>query len=100
MNTHLAYRGRAPLTAIAAILCFGATSSSVIGSESGMLFTGGGYGPTVETAIWSAIWDAEASAQAYQLYSCKLVGEPLIFPGPNPKWHRNFTAEATVECTP
>jgi hypothetical protein len=101
MNTHLTSRRRAPLTVASAILVFLATSSPAIASQGdGMLFTGAGFGPTVETAIQSAIWDAETSAQAYQFYTCQLVGEPRIFPGPNPEWHRNFSAEADVFCSP
>jgi hypothetical protein len=65
-----------------------------------MLFTGGAFGPTADVAIQSAIGDAETSASAYRLFTCQLVDEPLIFPGPNPAWGRNFTAQVTVACTP
>jgi hypothetical protein len=85
----------------AATLCFLAISSPGIGSErDAMLFTGAGFGPTVDVAIGSAIGDAEMSASAYQLFTCELVGEPSIFPGPNPEWSRNFSAQVTVACTP
>jgi hypothetical protein len=102
MNMHLPCRcRRAPLTVVSAILCFVATSSAVVGSPSdGMLFTGGAFGPTADVAIQGAIGDAEVSASAYQLFNCQLVGEPLIFPGPNPAWNRNFSSEVTLECTP
>jgi hypothetical protein len=92
---------RGPLALASAILCSLAASSPAIGSQSdGMLVDGAAFGPTVEVAIQSAIWDAEVSASAYQLFTCHLVGEPQIFPGPNPKWSRNFSAQVTVECTP
>ncbi|SRR6266545_2338429 len=92
--------GRAPLTVTLAILCSLAASSPAIGSQSGMQFEGGGFGPTVAVAIRGAIEDAEVSASAYQLFTCALVGEPRIFPDPNPQWGRNFRAQVTVECTP
>jgi hypothetical protein len=101
MDMQLAYRCRAPLTATSAILCFLATSSTVVGSPSeGMLFDGAAYGPTVEVAIQSAIGDAQVSASGYQLLTCQLVGEPRIFPGPNPARNRHFRAQVTVACTP
>jgi hypothetical protein len=48
------------------------------------------------------MWTPEPieSASAYQLFTCELVGEPRIFPGPNPEWGRNFRAQVTLECTP
>ncbi|MFD9880860.1 hypothetical protein ACFWZT_05305 [Streptomyces alboflavus] len=65
------------------------------------LFTGGGRGPTAAVAIQSAIGDAEASAGAEQLYTCALVGEPLVFESFNdPNFGHVFRAEATVSCTP
>jgi hypothetical protein len=105
MNMHFSSRGlRTLLTVVGAVLylfLFLATSSSATGSQrDGMLFDGGAYGPTPEVAVQSAIWDAEESASTYQLYTCQLVGEPRIFPGPNPEWGRNFSAQVTVECTP
>jgi hypothetical protein len=91
---------RALPKAAATLLCVFATSTSVVGAESDwMLFDGAAFGPTVEVAIQGAIDDAENSASAYQLYTCRLVGEPQIFPGPNPEWSRNFTAQVTVACT-
>lgn len=103
MYMHLPGRfRRAPLTAASAILCsLLATSSPAIGAQSGgMQFTGAAFGPTPDVAIQSAIGDAEVSASAYQLFTCRLIGEPLIFPGPSPAWSRNFTAEVTLACTP
>ncbi|MFD0417335.1 hypothetical protein [Streptomyces sp. NPDC127108] len=65
------------------------------------LFTGGGRGPTAAVAIQSAVWDAEASAGAEQLYTCTLVGEPLVFETfDDPNYGHVFRAEATVSCTP
>jgi hypothetical protein len=102
MNMHLLLRcRRVPLTVLSATLCFLATSSSVIGAQSGaMFFTGGAFGPTADVAIQSAIEDARTSASAYRLFTCQLADEPMIFPGPNPAWGRNFTAQVTVACTP
>jgi hypothetical protein len=88
---------RAPLTVAAAILCF--LASPAVAQSDGMIFDGAGYGPTEEYAIQAAIWDAETSASAYQLFECELVGEPQIFPGPNPEWSRNFSAQVRVFCT-
>jgi hypothetical protein len=43
-------------------------------------FDGGDSGPTPETAVQAAIWDAEVTASAWQLFACELVGEPAVFP--------------------
>lgn len=91
---------RTLLTAATAILCIFASSSPAGGSQGNwMMFTGGGYGPTPDVAIQGAIWDAEATASGYQLFNCRLAGQPLIFPGSNSRWGRNFNAEATLVCT-
>ena len=103
MNMHMTYRRRrrAPPAVAAAILFSLAASSPAMGAQGdAMLFDGAAFGPTEEVAIRSAIEDAETSASAYQLYTCVLVGEPRIFPGPNPEWGRNFSAQVTVSCTP
>ena len=101
MNLHLTYRRHAPLPVALAILCSLAASSPAIGAQSsGMFFDGAAFGPTEAVAIQQAIGDAEVSASAYQLFTCELVGEPQIFPGPNPEWHRNFRAQVRVFCTP
>ncbi len=89
---------RAPL--IVALLCALTASSPAIAQDGGMFFDGASVGPTEEVAIQGAIWDAETSAQAYQLFTCELVGEPQIFPGPNPEWGRKFRAQVRVFCTP
>jgi hypothetical protein len=93
---------RAPLIVASAILCsLVAGSSPAIGSQrDGMLFDGAAFGSTIESAIQGAIGDARVSASAYQLFTCELVGEPQIFPGPNPEWGRNFRAGVTLSCTP
>ena len=75
-------------------------SSLVAGSAEAKLFTGGGFGPTEEVAIQAAIWDAETSASAEQLYTCRLVGEPSVFPRIDPLRGPSFNAEATLECIP
>ena len=86
------------LTLAAATLCALAAVPAVAQSE-GMFFDGGAFGPTEEVAIRGAIDDAAVSASAYQLFTCELVGEPRIFPGPNPEWGRNFRAQVRVFCT-
>ena len=100
-TSHLAERAKPALViALVTILCLLAASMAAAGVQSGMQFTGGGFGPTREAAVRQATEDAENSASAYQLFTCVMVGEPSIFPGPNPKLHRNFSAEVTLECTP
>jgi hypothetical protein len=65
------------------------------------VFTGGGYGSTPEGAIQGAIWDAEGSASAEQLYTCTLVGQPRIFgPSVGPRGGVRWNAEADLSCTP
>ena len=67
----------------------------------GMLFTGGGRGPTAEVAIRRAIEDATISASASQLYTCTPVGRPQVFESTNdPNFGHVFRAEATASCTP
>ena len=102
MNKQLIYLcHRAPLAGAAALLGLLSTSAPVVGSEGdAMIFTGGSFGSTVDSAIQGAFEDAANSASVYQLYTCHLVGEPQIFPGPNPEWNRNFTAQVDVACTP
>jgi hypothetical protein len=97
MNLHPIHRiRRAPLAA--AVLCALAAPASA--QSDGMFFDGAAFGATEENAIRQAIGDAEVSASAYQLFTCELVGEPQIFPGPNPEWNRNFRAQVRVFCTP
>ena len=101
MNPPLTFRRcRTTLTVTAAIFSSLSVSSPASGAQGdGMLFDGAAFGPTEEVAIRSAIEDAEVSASAYQLYTCELVGEPQIFPGPDPARRRNFRAQVTVSCT-
>jgi hypothetical protein len=92
-------KSRAAATVACAGLFLAGASLSAGGAAK--LFTGGGYGPTPELAVWAAIDDAENSASAEQLYTCVLVGEPQVFgPRPGPRGGVRFTAEATVSCTP
>jgi hypothetical protein len=63
-------------------------------------FTGGGYGPTPETAVQAAIWDAETTASSYMLYTCEVVGEPEVFPRSDDIRGNYYGAQATVHCTP
>jgi hypothetical protein len=93
------YFRRAALVIATALLSF-VVSPPASSSQSGLaLFTGGGFGPSPDVAIQSAIWDAEASAGDYQLFDCQLVGEILIFARPNARFGRNFTAQVTIACS-
>jgi hypothetical protein len=60
-------------------------------------FGGGGSGPTPETAVQAAIWDAELTASAYGLFRCELVGEPAVFRQPR-NAPRAFSAQVTLRC--
>jgi hypothetical protein len=73
--------------------------ASAPASSSGMLFDGGGFGPTAEVAIQGAIDDAAASASAYGLFNCTQLGEPQVFPRPSDPFGRFFRAQVTVSCT-
>lgn len=89
--------------AMAAVGCAGLFLAVASVSAGGVakVFTGGGYGATQEGAIQSAIWDAEASAGAEQLYTCTLVGQPRLFgPSRGPKGGIRWNAEADLSCTP
>jgi hypothetical protein len=93
----------AALAVLTAVFFFMTSASATVsdpGQDSPMLFTGASFGPTPEVAIQGAIGDAETSASAYQLFTCRMVGDPQIFPGPNPEWGRNYSAQVTVACTP
>lgn len=79
-----------------ALAVAGALSATPAGAT-GLVFDGGGYGPTPETAVQAAIWDAEASASAYGLFTCRLAGEPQVFPQP-PGSLRAFTAQVRLRC--
>jgi hypothetical protein len=83
-----------------AVALLGAASSAPADSD-GMLFDGGGRGPTAEVAIRRAIDDAETSASAYQLYTCTPVGQPQVFESTNdPNFGHVFRAQVSVSCTP
>jgi hypothetical protein len=87
------------VTGVAVALLGAASSASA--DSTGMLFDGGGRGPTAEVAIRSAIGDAETSASAYQLYTCTPVGQPQVFESANdPNLGHVFRAQVTVSCTP
>lgn len=95
MSGYFSNRKTKPVLAvIGMVLIVGLTAASL---EAGVakLFTGGGYGATAANAVRAAIEDAENSASSEGLYTCELVGEPLIFPR-----RGRFNAEATVSCTP
>ena len=75
-----------------------ALSAAPLAAQTPDLFDGGGYGPTAESAVQAANWDAEVTASTYGLYNCVLVGEPSVFPQP-PGSRRAFNAQVTVRCT-
>jgi ribosomal protein S12 methylthiotransferase accessory factor YcaO len=84
-----------------AVSLLGVAASPAPASSSGMLFDGGGRGPTAEIAIRRAIGDAAVSASAYQLYTCTQVGEAQVFETLNdPNFGHVFRAQVTVFCTP
>lgn len=82
-----------------ASLVAGVLATTPLSAQAPQYFDGGGYGPSEEVAVQAAIWDAEASAEAYGLYSCEMVGEPQIFPQA-PGSRRAFTAQVTLRCEP
>jgi hypothetical protein len=92
-------RGGATLAVTGAVVCALGVASAPA-SSSGMLFDGGGSGPTAEVAIQRALGDAAVSASAYGLYHCTQVGEPQVFPSPNDPYGRFFRAQVRVSCTP
>ena len=102
MELYLIPRCRRVMTIVATTILYAVpTPTLAMGAQNdGVIFDGGGRGPTEEIAIRRAVEDAEVSASASQLFTCELVGEPQIFPGPNPEWGRNFRAQVTVECIP
>jgi hypothetical protein len=94
-------RTGAALAATAVVVSLLAAASSARAASDGMLFTGGGRGPSADVAIRRAIYDATISASAYQLYTCTLVGQPQVYESTNdPNFGHVFRAEATVSCTP
>ena len=98
MDVNCAFR-RTSLVIAAALLSFVVSSPASSQQFFPTVFTGGGYGPTADVAIQSAIWDAEMSASYFYLYNCRPVGEILIFSRPNARFGRNFSAEVTVACS-
>jgi len=100
MDVHCALYFRRGLLVIAAtLLSFVVSSPATSSPFSPTTFTGGGYGPTADVAIQSAMWDAAETASYYQLYDCRVVGEILIFARPNARFGRNFSAEVTIACS-
>jgi hypothetical protein len=100
MDSHWApHFCRASLVVTAALLGFVGSSPADSAQFGPAVFTGGGFGPTADVAIQSAVWDAEVSASYYQLFDCQLVGEILVFARPSARWGRNFTAQVTVACS-
>ena len=82
----------------AAVALLAAVAPATASSDA-TVFTGAGRGPTAETAIQSAIWDAETSGHSMGLYDCEPVGEPQvweIFDDPN--YGHIFRAQADVSC--
>jgi hypothetical protein len=92
-------RAGAPLAVTAVVVSLLGAASSATAASDGMLFTGGGRGLSADMAIRRAIADAAASAGAYQLYTCTLVGEPQVLESTNdPNFGHVFRAQATVSC--
>jgi hypothetical protein len=89
----------ATLVAIGAVVALLVVPSSASAGSGGMVFTGGGYGPTAAVAIQGAIDDAVVSAGSVGLYNCVPVGEPQLFPTPGDPFGRFFRAMADVSCT-
>jgi hypothetical protein len=72
------------------------TASAIAGA----LYCGGGRGPTAEVAIRSAIEDAENSAQGDGLFTCTLVGEPVVaFIQNDPLRGDFFRASVNMSCS-
>lgn len=93
------YFRQVSLAAVTALLSFAVSPTASSSPFVPTVFTGGGYGPTADVAIQSALWDAEATASYFQLYNCRMVGDILIFSRSNPRFGRTFNAEVTVECS-
>lgn len=91
---------RVSLVVAAALLSFVVSSPAGSSPFGPALFTGGGFGPTADVAIQSALWDAQESASYYQFYNCQLAGEILIFARSNARAGRNFNAQVTIACSP
>jgi hypothetical protein len=92
-------RTGAALAVTAVVVSLLGAASSATAASDGMLFTGGGRGPSADVAIRRAIADAATSASAYQLSTCTLVGQPQVFESTNdPNFGHVFRAEATVSC--
>ncbi len=90
---------RAVLIGFGTAMVLSTVTSPVAGTGAADMFTGGGFGPTAQTAVQAAIWDAENSAYSSQMYSCQLAGEPLIFSRRHPYRGTTFNAEATLNCS-
>lgn len=81
------------------VLAVGAPPATA--DSSAKLFLGAGRGLTADVAIQGAIWDAEASAGAEQLFTCALVGEPTVFESTDdPTFGHVFRAMVELSCTP
>jgi hypothetical protein len=94
-------RTGAALVLTGAALFAPALPAPAAADPSGMLFTGGGRGPTAEVAIRSALDDAAASAGAYQLYTCTQVGQAQVFERfDDPNFGHVFRAQVDAFCTP
>jgi hypothetical protein len=70
------------------------------GAITGAIYCGGGRGPTAEVAIQSAIDDAATSAQGDGLFTCTLVGEPLVAFIQNDPYRGDFyRASVNMSCS-
>jgi hypothetical protein len=79
------------------LLAFLAPTASAL---AGAIYCGGGYGPTAEVAVQSAIDDARNSASGDGLFNCTLAGEPLVAFVPNdPNRGDFFRASVNMSCS-
>jgi hypothetical protein len=82
------------VVAALSILVFSAVASA------GAIYCGGGYGPTADVAIQSAIDDAQNSASGDGLFNCNLVGGPaVLFVQNDPNRGDFWRASVNMACS-
>jgi hypothetical protein len=82
-----------------AVALAGALTTTPLSAVVLEFFDGGGSGPTPETAVQAAMWDAELTASGYGLFRCEMVGEPAVFRQPR-NAPRAFSAQVRLYCEP
>jgi hypothetical protein len=95
MNVTSSNRKRALVLLVAVALL---APASVLLADDWGLFIGAGYASQPESAIYSAIEDAEGCAASVGLYSCTMVGEPEIFIGTGHNGGIRYTAQVKLDC--